>query len=66
MFAQGKAGQVQSCGNGRLSLSFDLEEPHPRFSTWASVVSEATSLLADWLCHPFLGPGPQRGVDRTI
>lgn len=35
MFAQGKAGQVRSCGNGRLSLSFVPEEPHPHFSTWA-------------------------------
>lgn len=35
VFAQGKAGQIQSCGNGPLSCPSSRGEPHPSFSTWA-------------------------------
>lgn len=36
--ARGKAGQVLSCGNGLLSLSFLPEESQLPFSTWPAKV----------------------------
>lgn len=61
MFAQGKAQRVQSSGNGLLSNPSPGMSPTLPSPPGPAKVSEATSLWAAWICHPFLGLAPQLG-----
>lgn len=66
VFAQGKAEQAQSCGNGLLSCPSPGPSPTLPSPPGPAKVSQATSPWAAWPRQPFLGPAPQLGVDRAV
>ena len=63
VFAEGKVGQVQSCGNGPPPCPSSWDEPHPPFSTWARKGLRGHFPLGG---HPFQGLGPQQMVNGVI